>query len=92
VFGGKVASVDAADAKRMPGVRDVIQISGWEKYQMPGGVAVNDLAPHVSRRTFMLAAAATDGVGIASAVGQALMGARRNADQIDRNRSQIAAR
>ena len=40
VFGGKVASLDAADAKKVPGVRDVIQISGWEQYQMPGGVAV----------------------------------------------------
>ena len=49
----------------------------------------NDLAPHVSRRTFMFAAAATGGVGIVSAVGLALMGARRNADQIDRRRSQM---
>jgi len=40
VFGGKVASLDAADAKKVPGVRDVIQITGWDQYQMPGGVAV----------------------------------------------------
>ena len=49
----------------------------------------NDLAPHVSRRTFMRAAAATGGAGIVSAAGLALMGARRGANQIDRRRSQM---
>ena len=49
----------------------------------------NDLAPHVSRRTFMLAAAATGGAGIVSAVGLTLMGARRSANTIDRRRSQM---
>src|SRR5437867_7833685 len=47
-------------------------------------------APHVSRRTFMLAAAATGGAGIvSSSVGLALMGARRSANRIDRRRSQM---
>ena len=47
-------------------------------------------APLVSRRTFMLAAAATGGAGIvSSSVGLALMGARRSANRIDRRRSQM---
>ena len=47
-------------------------------------------APHVSRRKFMLAAAATGGAGIvSSSVGLALMGARRSANRIDRRRSQM---
>jgi limonene-1,2-epoxide hydrolase len=46
-------------------------------------------APHVSRRTFMLAAAATGSAGIVSSVGLALMGARPNANKIDRRRSQM---
>src|SRR6266850_7380418 len=45
--------------------------------------------PHVSRRSFMLAAAATAGAGIVSSVGLALMGARPSANQIDRRRSQM---
>src|SRR5258706_14301354 len=45
--------------------------------------------PHVSRRTFMLAAAATAGAGIVSSVGLALMGARPSANQIDRRGSQM---
>jgi limonene-1,2-epoxide hydrolase len=49
----------------------------------------NDLAPHVSRRTFMLAAAATGGTGIVSAVGLAFTDARPSANQIDRRRSQM---
>jgi limonene-1,2-epoxide hydrolase len=49
----------------------------------------NDLAPHVSRRTFMLAAAATGGAGILSAVGVALTGARRSANKIDHRRSEM---
>jgi len=46
-------------------------------------------APHVSRRKFMLAAAATGGAGIVSSVGLALMGARPSANKIDRRRSQM---
>src|SRR5207249_417166 len=47
-------------------------------------------APLVSRRTFMLAAAATGGAGIvSSSVGLALMGARRSANRIDRRWSQM---
>src|SRR5216684_1926405 len=46
-------------------------------------------APLVSRRTFMLAAAATGSAGIVSSVGLALMGARRSANKIDRRRSQM---
>src|SRR5216683_7568394 len=46
-------------------------------------------APLVSRRTFMLAAAATGGAGIVSSVGLALMGARPSANKIDRRRSQM---
>jgi hypothetical protein len=42
----------------------------------------NDSAPHVSRRTFMLPAAATGSAGILSAVGVALTGARRSANKI----------
>src|ERR1700694_1525484 len=49
----------------------------------------NDLAPHVSRRTFMLGAAATSGAGIVSAVGLTLMGARQSANKIDRRRNQM---
>jgi len=46
-------------------------------------------APHVSRRTFMLAAAATGSAGIVSSVGLALMGARPSATAIDHWRSQM---
>ncbi len=46
-------------------------------------------APLISRRTFMLAAAATGGAEIVSPVGLALMGARRSANKIDRRRSQM---
>jgi limonene-1,2-epoxide hydrolase len=46
-------------------------------------------APLVSRRTFMLAAAATGTAGIVSPVGLALMGARRSANEIDCRRSQM---
>jgi len=46
-------------------------------------------APLVSRRTFMLAAAATGSAGIVSSVGLALMGARPSANKIDRRRSQM---
>ena len=46
-------------------------------------------APHVSRRKFMLAAAATGSAGIVSSVGLALMGARPSANKIDRWRSQM---
>ena len=46
-------------------------------------------APHVSRRKFMLAAAATGSAGILSSVGLALMGARPSANKIDRRRSQM---
>ena len=46
-------------------------------------------APLVSRRTFMLAAAATGSAGIVSPVGLALMGARPSANKIDRRRSQM---
>jgi len=46
-------------------------------------------APLVSRRTFMLAAAATGGAGIVSSAGLALIGARRSANTIDRRRSQM---
>ena len=46
-------------------------------------------APHVSRRKFMLAAAATSGAGIVSSVDLALMGARPSANKIDRRRSQM---
>ena len=49
----------------------------------------NELAPHVSRRTFMRAAAATGGTGIVSAVGLAFTDARQSANQIDRRRSQM---
>jgi len=48
----------------------------------------NDSA-HVSRRTFILAAAATGGAGVVSAAGLALMSVQRNANQIDRRRSQM---
>src|SRR5256884_1787477 len=46
-------------------------------------------APLISRRTFMLAAAATGGAEIVSPVGLALMGAWRSANKIDRRRSQM---
>src|SRR5256886_13829623 len=46
-------------------------------------------APLISRRTFMLAAAATGGAEIVSPVGLALMGARGSANKIDRRRSQM---
>src|SRR5712692_11568891 len=46
-------------------------------------------APLVSRRTFMLAAAATGAAGILSSVGLALMGARPSANKIDRRGSQM---
>ena len=45
-------------------------------------------APHVSRRTFMLTAAATGGAGILSA-GLVPMNAHRSAVKIDRRRSQM---
>jgi len=45
--------------------------------------------PLVSRRTFMLAAAATGSAGMVSSVGLALMGARPSANKIDRRRSQM---
>jgi limonene-1,2-epoxide hydrolase len=48
-------------------------------------------APHVSRRKFMLAAAATGSAGIMSSVGLALMGARPSANTIDRRRSQMGS-
>jgi isoquinoline 1-oxidoreductase beta subunit len=40
VFGGKIVSFDATDAKKVPGVRDVIQVPGWEQYDVYEGVAV----------------------------------------------------
>src|SRR6266516_4802351 len=46
-------------------------------------------APLISRRTFMLAAAATGGAEIVSPVGLALMGARGSANKIDRRRRQV---
>ena len=46
-------------------------------------------APLVSRRAFMLAAAATGGAGIASAAGLALMGAGRSATKLDHGRSEM---
>ena len=47
-------------------------------------------APFVSRRTFMLAAAATGGAGIvSSSVGLVLMGNRPSAAKIDDRRSQM---
>src|SRR5690242_39964 len=46
-------------------------------------------APHVSRRTFMLAAAATGSAGIMSSVSLALMGARPSASSIDHWRSHM---
>lgn len=49
----------------------------------------NDSAPHVSRRTFMLAAAATGGAGIVSAVGLPLMRARPSTNTFDRRRSHM---
>src|SRR5467141_2920062 len=57
------------------------------KNDLENGTAVP--APLVSRRTFMLAAAATGSAGIVSSVGLALMGARRSANTIDRRRSQM---
>ncbi len=57
------------------------------KNDLENGTAVP--APLVSRRTFMLAAAATGSAGIVSSVGLALMGARRSANKIDRRRSQM---
>src|SRR5467141_3254728 len=57
------------------------------KNDLENGTAVP--APLVSRRTFMLAAAATGSAGIVSSVGLALMGARRSANRIDRRRSQM---
>ena len=46
-------------------------------------------APHVSRRTFMLAAAATGSAGIVSSAGLALMGTGPSANKIDRRRNQM---
>jgi len=46
-------------------------------------------APLVSRRTFMLAAAATGSAGIVSAAGLDLMGDRPSAAKIDHRRSQM---
>src|SRR5258707_12546857 len=46
-------------------------------------------AHHVSRRTFMLAAAATGGAGIVSSGGLALMGAPGSAAKIDHRGSQM---
>ena len=43
----------------------------------------------VSRRAFMLAAAATGGSGIASAAGLVLVGARRSATKLDHGRSEM---
>src|SRR2546429_5588297 len=48
-------------------------------------------APLVSRRTFMLAAAATGSAGIVSAAGLDLMGDRPRAAQIDPTRSPIGS-
>src|SRR3989442_15179674 len=48
----------------------------------------NDLE-NISRRTFVLAAAATGGAGIVSAVGLASMGAQPSANTIDHRRSQM---
>ena len=45
--------------------------------------------PRVSRRTFVLAAAATGSAGMMSSVGRALMGARPSTNTIDRRRSQM---
>ena len=46
-------------------------------------------APHVSRRNFVLAAAATGSAGIVSSLGLPLMGARPSATRIDHWRSQM---
>ena len=46
-------------------------------------------APHVSRRKFMLAAAATGSAGIVSSLGLPLMGARPSATRIDHWRDQM---
>ncbi len=46
-------------------------------------------APLISRRTFILAAAATGGAEIVSPVGLDLMGARPSAAKIDHRRSQM---
>jgi isoquinoline 1-oxidoreductase beta subunit len=40
VFGGKIVSFDATETMKVPGVRDVVQIPGLEKYMVPSGVAV----------------------------------------------------